>query len=300
MLAILSVVMPAFIIMALGFYLGKRYQPDLTFTADLGVTIFIPSLVLYSIATTDITLLELGKIVLYGILVAFAVVACALILFKYIFRWDEKKINDLLLISSFPNTGNFGLPVALFAFGDVGMAVMLIYSIAQTILCNTLGIYLASKNNYSVKDSLINVVKMPGLLAIAIAILIKALAIPVPDIILRPINLLGQAVVPVLLICVGVQLARISPTNIKRSIPLVLIAKFVFYPAIAVALIPLFFDFSSITAKVLIISAFLPSAAAINTYALKFDPENDAVPTGTLITNVACIFILFAVLKFLM
>jgi predicted permease len=300
MLAILSVVMPAFIIMATGFYLGKKNNPDLTFTADLGITIFIPCLLFYSIVTTDISLLELAKIVFYGLTATLTVAFCAFLLLKHLFRWDERKINSFLLISCFPNTGNFGLPVALFAFGEIGMAVMLIYTIAQTILVNTLGIYLACKNNYSMHDSIENVLKMPGISAIAVSIFIKALGISLPEIILRPLYLMAQAVVPVLLICVGVQLSRISPSDIKKLFLPSFIGRFIFYPIIAISIIPLFFDFFSLTAKTLMIAAFLPTSAASNTFTLKFDPQNDMVPTGTLITNALCILVLTVVLKFLM
>lgn len=300
MLTVLSVVMPAFTILAIGYFLGKRSNPDLTFTVDMGISIFVPSMMFAAIVTTDITLLDLGKIMLYGVLATAAVAVCTIIPLKYIFRWEEKKINSLLLISCFPNVGNFGLPVALFAFGDTGLAIMMIYSMAQAILCNTYGIYLASKSNYTMRDSLKNVIKMPATAAMALAIVIKALGIPIPDIVVRPFSLMSGAVVPVLLICVGVQLSRISFANIKSYFASSMISRFIYYPLIAVPIILPFFDLSSLMGKTLLLAAFMPSASAIVSFVIKFDPDNVAVPTGTLITNTLCVVVLSVVLKFLM
>ena len=300
MLAILNVVMPAFIIMGIGFYIGKHRNPDLAFTADLGVSVLIPCLVLDSIITTDIPLVDLGKIVLYSLLVTFAFVFFTIFVGKYVLHIEEDKLNSFILISSFPNTGNFGLPVALFAFGPLGQAITLICSTAQTILCNTFGIYYASKNNYSMKEALKNVVKTPGFIAVFLAILIKVSGIPLPEMILRPIHLIGQAVVPVLLICLGVQQSRTIPATLKQMLLPSVFGKFVMYPVLAFILLIPFFDPWSTTGRIIILAAFYPTAAAINTFVLKFDPENNAVPTGTLITNVLSVFVLFVVLFFLM
>jgi predicted permease len=266
----------------------------------MGISIFVPSMMFAAIVTTDITLLDLGKIMLYGVLATAAVAVCTIIPLKYIFRWEEKKINSLLLISCFPNVGNFGLPVALFAFGDTGLAIMMIYSMAQAILCkhlrNLSGLQkqlhharLPEKRNKNAGDGRHgprHCHKGPGH--------------PHPRHRRPPFSLMSGAVVPVLLICVGVQLSRISFANIKSYFASSMISRFIYYPLIAVPIILPFFDLSSLMGKTLLLAAFMPSASAIVSFVIKFDPDNVAVPTGTLITNTLCVVGLSVVLKFLM
>ena len=121
-------------------------------------------------------------------------------------RWQ----SAMILSTAFGNVGNFGLPMALFAFGDEGLQQATIVFVASGILSFSLGIFVASRGHFTPAQAFLQIFKMPPIYATTTALLINAFNISLPEFINRPLILLGDGAIPVQLVMVGVQLASSS------------------------------------------------------------------------------------------
>jgi len=117
-LTVMNITAPVFLLAAVGFAwvkLGFEYRVE--FVTRLAMTLSIPCLIFMSLMKTEIDPKALADLSLAA-LVAYAIVMIAFYAIIKLGRWD---VQTYLAPLAFGNTGNLGLPLALFAFGDVGL-----------------------------------------------------------------------------------------------------------------------------------------------------------------------------------
>ncbi len=112
----------------------------------------------------------------------------------------------------FANTGNMGLPLILFAFGDKGFSVGILYMVSITMLHYTVGIMLL---NYD--KSRWEIFKLPLIYAAAAGALLSVYEVQVPTSISRATSLLGEACIPTMIFTLGYKLSEVQLTNLGRS-----------------------------------------------------------------------------------
>jgi hypothetical protein len=118
----------------------------------------------------------------------------------------------------FPNTGNMGLPLSLFAFGEPGLALAIVVFAISASLQFTVGVGIAAGHaNWQ------RLLRMPLLYAVALAALVILLDIPVPGWVANTTNLLGGLVIPLMLITLGVSLSKLRVKSLGRSVVLALL-----------------------------------------------------------------------------
>ena len=114
---------------------------------------------------------------------------------------------------AFPNTGNMGLPLCLFAFGETGLAYAIAFFVTGTALQFTLGVAVSSG-----RLGLENLVRAPVLYATAAALALIALGVSPPRWLLNTTRLVGNLAIPLMLITLGVSLARLRVSSFGRSL----------------------------------------------------------------------------------
>lgn len=245
-----AVVLPVLLVAGIGFWwarTGRRF--DSVFLTDIVTNIGTPCLVAHSVIALKITPAALGQM---GIAVLTAV-ACFLVLGLITLRILKLSPNSYLPALTFPNTGNMGMPLALFAFGQEGLGLAVIYFGCTVSLQFTLGISLAAGNL-----SLSRLVRTPAVYAVAISIIIVVFGIPVPAWIDNTIGLLGGVTIPMMLLTLGVSLAQLKVNALGRNLLLSCVrlgGGFVIGLAIAHL-----FDLPPVAAGVLIIQSSMPVA----------------------------------------
>lgn len=286
---IINVVLPVFVLLGIGYLVGKYMSINSKSVSDLCIYVFSPALFFHSVTTSSLELSDLGKIVLFAV-VLFILFALFIQLAGMIFKWSKAYKNTMMLASGFPNTGNYGLPIILFAFGEEGMAIAIIYVVMQSLLMNSAGVFYASNHEKAPKkDILLTVIRMPGFIAIMLGLLLKLMNIPVPEAIGNATGLLGQAAVPVLLTLLGITLASIQIKNVMKFIGAAAVMKLIIFPAIALFLISFFYPLDSLEAKILLISAATPTAATTTLLAIKFDMNPDMVSSAMFVSTMLSI-----------
>lgn len=286
---IINVILPVFILLGIGFFVGRFMEINSKSVSDLCIYVFSPALFFHSVTTSSLELEDLGRIVLFALLLFF-LFALLVKVMGLLFGWKKAYQNTMMLSSAFPNTGNYGLPIVFFAFGDEGMAIAIIYVVMQSLLMNSAGIFYASNHEKTLKkDIFVTIIRMPGFIAITIGLFVKIADIRVPEAIGNATGLLGQAAVPVLLTLLGITLASIQLKNVIAFIGTAAVLKLIAFPAIGFLLLALLYPMGSLESKVLLISVATPAAATTTLLAIKFDMNPDMVSSAMFVSTLASI-----------
>jgi len=192
----------------LGYLFGRTKKIDLTAITSFIIYISTPCLITSSLAEKPIDIVLSGKI----FLATLGVVGGSLAVGYLTLKISNLSIKVYLPPILFANTGNMGLPLVLFAFGDEGFSIGILYMVAMTILHYTLGIAILSFD----RDRL-EIFKLPLIYAALGGIIISVFKIELPPFILRPIGLLGDAAIPLMIFALGYKLSEITISSFKKS-----------------------------------------------------------------------------------
>ena len=100
-----------------------------------------------------------------------------IILGKMIF--SDPKERAIFSIAGFVgNTGNIGIPLGIALFGEASVIYTTLINIANVFVVYIIGVYIYSRGSFSIKDSLLNIVKIPIIPASVVAIFINIYDIP--------------------------------------------------------------------------------------------------------------------------
>lgn len=245
-----AVILPVLLMAGIGFLwarTGRRF--DSVFLTDIVTNIGTPCLVAHSLTTLRLSPAALAQM---GVAVL-AAIAGFLVLGIVTLKLLRLSPNSYLPALTFPNTGNMGLPLSLFAFGDAGLALAVVYFGCTVTLQFTLGISLAAGN-----ISLSRLVRTPTIYAVVISVLLLVFDIPVPAWIDNTIGVLGGLTIPMMLLTLGVSLAQLKVNALGRNLLLScvrLAGGFVISLTVA-----RLFDLPPVAAGVLIIQSSMPVA----------------------------------------
>jgi predicted permease len=185
-------------------------------------------------------------------------------------RLDDAR-RGAFQMTQFMNLGNFGLPIALFAFGEEGLALAVIVMVCGSFFQNSLGIYFAQRSTHGAWNAFRRVFQFPMIYAFALALVSqRAGVVPVEPVRLA-VDLVADAAVPIQLMILGIKLAE---TKLEMS-PLVFGAsalRLLGGPAIAV-LIAWGLGLHGLTAKVFILQMSGPVAVGMAVYGVQFNVQ---------------------------
>ena len=182
------------------------------------------------------------------------------------------------------NTGNFGIPLILFAFGEKGLAYAIIVLVVFTFPLGTLAVFIASKGKSDIKTSIIEIFKIPLFHSIIAASIVRYFNINIPELIMKPIVLIGDAAIPALLMLLGMQLARTKITESIKPVFSSVFLRLIISPVMAIVLCKLL-NITGLPAKVLIIQTSTPSAIIPLLYAVNYDTKPDIVSATIFIST---------------
>ena len=127
-------------------------------------------------------------------------------------------VRDYLGALMFPNMGNMGLPLSLFAFGEQGLTIAIVLFAISAIGNFTIGTSIAAG---SMNPAVI--VRMPIIYAVGVALLITVTDLQVPQFLQNTLRLLSGLTVPLMLVALGVSLSRLKARSLPRAFFLALV-----------------------------------------------------------------------------
>ncbi|MDN3954909.1 AEC family transporter [Sporolactobacillus laevolacticus] len=288
--------LPVFFIFMCGFILQKIFRLDIKPISTLAVYLLLPFLVFDIFYSTPMDL-SFFYIVITSTIIMILLIVIGVIVCKCL-HYSKSEMNAFLLSTIFPNSGNYGVPIILFAFGKQGVAIAMPLMVFHAILMGFVGIYIAANGQGSTKMAIKTVLRQPMNYVIIPAMLLQKFQIHIPGNFLKSIELVSGTSIPIIMIILGMQLANVKVRNMNWGrISLATFIRLIISPIIAY-FVCLLFPVDPLLRNVIIVMAAMPSAANTTLYAIQFNAKPQFVSSCTLITTVISAFSLDVLLNF--
>jgi len=278
-LTVLEIVAPVLVLALIGFtWVKVGFDYPIAFVTRLGTGLAVPCLIFVSLMQTDIDARALVNLSL-ATLVAYALIGVVFAVLLRSFGLDRR---TFLAPAIFGNTGNLGLPLALFAFGDRGLSLALVVFAVSSILAFTVGVWLVAGRGSGGKA-----LREPMVWATVFGALFASQGWQTPQFVTDALGLIGQMAIPLMLITLGVALARIVPGQLALSATLALV-KVVICFAIAWG-VALMFGLQGEAFGVLVLLMSTPVAVVSYLLAEKYGADSQAVAGMVMVSTVISI-----------
>jgi len=258
----LGAVGPIVAIAAVGYVLDSTKDVDPGPLNTAVVYVLAPALVFHSLAVTELDADTLARLAVGVVAFTAAMWAVAELVGRATGE-REPILSALVLVAIFSNSGNLGIPVSDFAFGDVGRQTAVVFLSVQSVLMYTLGVYAASRSAGSAgREGLRRVFRLPLVYAVLAALAARALGVvPAADsAAMESLQLVGDAAIPVMLLVLGIQLARTNTgAAVARTGPAVAL-RLVVAPAIGLGVAVLLGFQNPDVARVFVLETAMPAA----------------------------------------
>jgi predicted permease len=266
-LQILEIVFPVFALAAVGYVWKRIGHPfDIAFVSRLVMMVAVPALLFSVLSRIEVDPrafrdLALASLLLYG---AIFVLSAPLIWASGLDR------RAYLAPFVFGNTGNVGLPIALFAYGEQGLAYAMVVFAVMAGLSFTIGVAMVAG-----RGAPFEAFKQPIFYAAILGIVFAMQGWRLPDVLQETLSLAGQMMIPMMLITLGVAVAQLDVRDFGRALSISL-AKAALCALVAVALLGLF-DLPRAAGGALVIQAITPVAVTNYLLAARYDADPNAV-----------------------
>ncbi|NJM83217.1 MAG: AEC family transporter [Tabrizicola sp.] len=286
---VLQIVAPVLVLGLIGFaWVKAGFEYRMEFVTRLAMTLSIPALIFTALMKTDLDPRALSDVSLaaaaaYGLLtLIFLGVTAALRL--------ERRVYLAPLI--FGNTGNVGLPLALFAFGEAGLGYAVVIFAVMLVWSFTFGIWVISGGGAPTR-----VIREPSVWATVLGAVFLWQGWQTPLWLTQSLDLLGQIAIPMMLITLGVAVARLAAGHLGRALILSVLRAAL---CIAVAAgIGSALGLEEVALAVLILQVSTPVAVTSYMLAEKYDAGPDAVAGLVIASTLVSVITLPLTLGFL-
>jgi len=290
LLKVLSVVLPVFFIIGLGYVFAIFKRISLAPVIEILLYLTVPALV---IATLTHKKILPGELAITSLSATGVVLGCGLISFIYLSIIKRRELRGFYLPTMFMNSGNLSFPIALLAFGMDGLAVAVLYYIAVSILVYSLGIYIAKE-----KEGVSEIFKLPLIYSSVIGIAINLLGIKLPTQVLTTLEMLGAPTIPLMQVSLGYHLyhTKLSDINISLAGSLIrILGGLIIAYAIVTA-----FGIDGLTKKIILLSSCMPSAVISFIMSRRYDVQSDLVASTVAMSTIISIVTIPALLMWIM
>ena len=289
----LNVLTPVFALVVLGRFAGLKLGLQARTLSRVAYYLLAPGFVFSVLGTARVEGALAARMVAYILVVQ---VCCAVAGFAVarLLRRPAKVAAAYILIATFANVGNFGLAIIRFALGEGATVAATIYYVAISTSSFAIGVAAANWIKGGGMGAMVAAIKTPAVICLPPALGLNLLDIPLPPFLLRPAELLGSAMIPVMLLGLGVQFAesRLTTDMFAASAVRLIIA-----PALAFALaFP--FGLAGMARDAGIIQASTPAAVFAAIIALEHDLLPEFV-TATVLLSTALSVVTMAIVLYL-
>ena len=290
-------ILPIFVVAAIGFALARFSDTSVKTLSAVSFNALSPCLVFDQLVQSSIGGSVFGRMVIFCLLLT-TVMGIIAWLASVPLRLNRQTLTSFLLVVMFSNSGNYALPVVLFAFGREALAYASVYFVASAIVTYTVGVGVAASGRGDVRHILRGIFRVPVLYAVAAAGLVLVTHTVVPVAIMRPIALLGDAAIPVMLLILGMQLERAVMPNRPGVVALAVGLSLLVGPIVGIAL-TMGLGLTGLARQVAIVGASMPAAVVTTVLALEFDLDPSFATGAVFLSTILSPFTLVVLLAYL-
>ncbi len=206
---IADVIIPVFLIVAIGYGYARRQRPDLTVFNRIALDVLAPMLVYSALASRDFHLADHVPLLIGG---------TVLILGSGLLAWPLARAfnahpRTLVPVVMFNNCGNMGLPLALLAFGPAHFGAAVALFSVSNLFHFSLGARITSSHART-RDLLTS----PLMIATALGFVSALTDLRPPEVVLSGLKLLGDALLPMMLFALGVRLTALTRNGLALGL----------------------------------------------------------------------------------
>lgn len=286
---IFTIIFPLFAIVSVGFLYGRKHSPDMAAANQLNIDVFSPALIFYVLSDQGFQLDAYYQLALAALIV---------VIFSGVIAWPVARFlgfnaKTFVPPMMFSNSGNIGLPLALFAFGEKALPAAVMLFIVENTLHFSVGMKMMNS-----KISLLSIIKIPMVLAAILGLSFSLTGWQLPKVFSITIEMLGQVAIPLMLFSLGVRLTSINLQDWRIGAIGAIIC-----PASGILIVLLmspFLTLSELQYGQLLIFGALPPAVLNFMIAEKYNQQPKQVASIVLLGNLASLLTIPAVLYFLL
>jgi predicted permease len=198
---IFNVVFPIFAIVLVGFLYARRHAPDMAAVNKINMDLFTPALIFHVLVSRDF---EIGR---YQDL---AIAGTVVVLGSGLLAWPVARllgyqVKTFVPPMMFSNSGNMGLPLMLFAFGEKALPAAVVLFMVENLLHFSVGTKMVNAS-----ASLLGLLRVPILIASILGLAFSLGGVHLPGFLATPIEMLGQICIPLMLFSLGVRLTAVD------------------------------------------------------------------------------------------
>ena len=222
----------------LGFFAKFKLKDELQEKSLVIISIYFlqPILTFWGLSTKQIDS-NLLKVPLLYTLISICTILISFFIAKAFFT-DAKERSIITISSVIGNTGNLGIPIGIALFGNDSVIYTSLINIANIFIIYTIGVFFYSRGTFSIKESLLNILKLPLIWFALLAIIFNVLQIQIHPSIENSLKMGAYASMVLQLMIFGMFLYSVKIKNINKKLLLhVSIIKFIIIPILAILIL---------------------------------------------------------------
>ncbi len=232
-------ILPIVLLSGAGFILGKILHVDPRSLGRVVFYVFSPVLIFDLMIKNRLALSDAAVVIGFTVTIILTMGLLAYFLGSLL-KLERPALISILITTMFANTGNYGLPLVSFAFGERALPYAGIYFVTTTFLFYTLGVLLASLGHMNIKEAALGLFTVPTVYAVVLAVIVNTWSIEIPTPINRAVQLAADGTIPLMLILLGVQMTQVEFSNNLRAMQLSVALRLLIAPLVALLLAALF------------------------------------------------------------
>jgi predicted permease len=261
--ALAGILLPVFALAAVGYIWRLSGAPfEREFVTRVIMNVSGPCLIVDSLAGVEMPLAEFG--LLFGSVLA--MFAATVVVAFGVLKVAGISVRNFLPSLAIGNTGNMGLPLCLFAFGQEGLAIAVAVYVA-----NSVGQFTVTPMLQSNASPWRTLVTTPVIYGASIGAIVMAGDIKLPDWIATTIGLLGSLMIPLMLVALGNTLGGLQARRLGFAFGMGA-ARLVLGFLVALATCELF-GIEGVGRGVLILQGTMPAAMFNYMFAARYDRQ---------------------------
>ena len=280
-LRIVSILSPIVLIVAAGFWYGRKHNPEMSVVNRLNMDIFVPALILGAMASKGFEPARYLGLATGAALLLLICGGCAWLLLRG--RGVDWRVSVPPMM--FNNSANIGIPLAVLAWGEAALpAAIVLYSVSN-VLHFSIGLRMLDEH-----ARFLTLWRNPTLMAAFAGLTVSLLEVPIWTPLVQALQMLGNVAVPLLLFALGVRLKHVEFSDLRFPV----LSAFI-RPALGMTLAWLLANLLGLGARdsaMLIVFGALPPAVMNFLFAERYDRDPQRVATIVLIGNLASIIVL--------
>jgi predicted permease len=278
---IFGIVFPLFAIVALGYLYARRHAPDMAAANQINLDLFVPALIFHVLSDKSFELQQFGELALAG---------AVIILGSGLIAWPVARLlgyqtSTLVPPMMFSNSGNMGLPLALFTFGEAALPAAVVLFIVENSLHFSVGVRMMDRTT-----PLLSLLRVPMVAAAIAGIAVTTLQVGIPPALGTAIEMVAQVSIPLMLFSLGVRLLQINLEEWKIGLLGALLAPL--SGLLVYLLLAPWLALSELQLKLLLLFAVLPPAVLNFMVAEQYRQEPERVAAIVMMGNLAALVVI--------